>query len=102
MSDDLLKEVDDTIHAKARLGVMAILAAEHMADFARFKHALGLSDGNLGAHLRILEEAGYVAVEKSFVGRRPHTTWTITDLGVKQYRQYLEALERLLRGQAAE
>jgi DNA-binding transcriptional ArsR family regulator len=90
--------MDDTIHVKARLGVMAILASEHTADFARFKRALGLSDGNLGAHLRVLEEAGYVAVEKSFVGRRPRTTWTITDLGVRRYQQYLEALERLLRG----
>ncbi|HUW66034.1 MAG TPA: transcriptional regulator [Spirochaetia bacterium] len=100
MSDDLLSQVDDTIHAKARLGIMAILAVEERADFARFKRALGLSDGNLGSHLRILEEAGYVSMEKGFVGRRPHTTWTITDLGGRMYRQYLEALERLLRGAA--
>ena len=94
--------VDETIHARVRLGAMAILAAEGPRDFVALRRALGVTDGNLATHLRVLEEAGYVAVRKEFVGRRPRTTYTATEKGRSALAEYARAMERLLAGLAPE
>ena len=97
MGDNLLDDIDDTIHAKARLGIMALLLSRGEQDFTALRRALGLSDGNLGAHLRLLEEAGYVEAEKGFVNRKPRTTYRATEKGRQAFLAYVEGLERLLR-----
>ncbi len=97
MSDPILGEVDDTIHAKARLGIMTILVTEGKADFRDLKARLDLTDGNLGAHLSALESAGYLAVHKTFVGRRPRTTYTPTREGIQAFHRYLDHMEALIR-----
>lgn len=96
MGDSLLDDIDETIHAKARLGIMALLAAHRELDFASLRRALGLSDGNLGAHLRLLEEAGYIEAEKAFVNRKPRTTYRVTEKGRRAFLAYVEEIERLL------
>ena len=94
-------EFDEVLLSRARLGILAALLARREATFPELKALLGLTQGNLGAHLRSLEEAGYVEVEKGFDGRRPRTTCRITTRGRSALRRHVEALERLLRSRPA-
>jgi DNA-binding MarR family transcriptional regulator len=87
--------IDEVIHGRVRLGVMAYLAASETAEFNQLKAALSATDGALSVHLRKLEEAGYVAIDKSFRDRRPLTTARLTTEGRKAFRRYLEALGKL-------
>jgi predicted ArsR family transcriptional regulator len=89
--------LDRIIHERARLGIMAILVGEQQAEFSALKKSLGLSDGNLNAHLKVLEKSGYVAVTKEFVANRPRTTYRATDRGRLAFRDYIDALERFLK-----
>ncbi len=95
VDEPLLQHVDDTIHAKARLAIMTILVLEGGATFSRLKQASGLTAGNLGAHLRVLEEAGYIKVKKTFADRKPLTTCRATAAGQDAFSRYLAALEQV-------
>lgn len=97
MGDNLLGDIDEAIHAKARLGIMALLAAHGEVDFTFLRRSLGLSDGNLGAHLRLLEENGYILAEKAFVDRKPRTSYRATEKGRQAFFAYVEGMERILR-----
>jgi DNA-binding MarR family transcriptional regulator len=92
-------DFDEVLLSRARLGILAALLARREATFPDLKALLGLTQGNLGAHLRTLEEAGYVAVEKGYDGRRPRTLCRITPQGRRALRRHVEALDRLLRGE---
>jgi DNA-binding MarR family transcriptional regulator len=89
--------LDEVIHGRMRLGVMAYLASGGTADFNELKARLQATDGNLSVHLRKLEEAGYVAIDKSFMGRKPLTRVTLTDAGRDAFVRYLDAMARLVR-----
>jgi len=89
--------IDDVIHGRLRLGVMAYLAHAEVADFNELKAALDATQGNLSVHLRKLEDAGYIAIDKSFVGRKPLTRARLTPEGRKAFAEYLEAISRLVR-----
>ncbi len=93
-----IDQIDEVIHGRLRLGVMAHLANVDGAEFGELKRRLQCTDGNLSAHLRKLEEAGYVLVEKSFVGRKPLTRARITGEGRTAFLAYLDALGRLVDG----
>ena len=69
---------------------------EH-ADFNRLKELLDLTDGNLASHLKALEHAEYIIVEKSFVGRKPNTKYIATKLGKAEFKKHIEALEKLIK-----
>ncbi len=88
--------LDDVIHGRMRLGIMAYLANADVADFNELKAALEATQGNLSIHLRKLEEAGYIAIEKSFLGRKPLTRARLTDAGRRAFTEYLDAISRLL------
>lgn len=88
--------LDDTIHQKVRLGILAVLAEADQADFGFLKDALDLSDGNLSRHLRVLEEAGYVRIEKGYEGRRPRTWVNATRPGRRAFAKHLAALQQLI------
>ena len=88
--------LDDVIHGRMRLGIMAYLANAEVADFNALKAALEATQGNLSIHLRKLEEAGYIAIEKSFLGRKPLTRARLTESGRKAFADYLDAISRLL------
>ncbi|MGB3722535.1 MAG: transcriptional regulator, partial [Pacificimonas sp.] len=81
--------IDDLIHGRVRLAVMAYLSGVESADFADLKAKAKVTDGNLSVHLRKLEDAGYVAVDKSFHDRRPLTTASMTDMGREAWIDYL-------------
>jgi DNA-binding MarR family transcriptional regulator len=91
-----VNRLDDAIHGRLRLGVMAYLADAEAADFNELKAVLEATQGNLSVHLRKLEEAGYVAIVKSFQGRKPLTRIEITSAGRAAFATYLEALSRLI------
>jgi len=102
-----LGEFNELIHQPVRLRIMAALHAlppGSQLDFGRLRDMLGITDGNLASHLRKLEEAGYILVEKTFVGRRPRTYIAITDVGRKAFEAHVEALRDLLawEGEAGE
>ncbi len=87
--------LDEVIHGKLRLGVMTYLSAVDRATFAELKAKTGATDGNLSVHLSKLEEAGYVRVEKTFVGKRPQTSAILTDAGRQAWISYLDMMKRL-------
>lgn len=91
--------LDETIHGRVRLGVMTYLVTAGASDFTTLKNALSVTEGTLSVHLRKLEEAGHVAIEKSFKGRRPLTRVHLTEGGRAAFRNYLSTMEALL-GQA--
>jgi DNA-binding MarR family transcriptional regulator len=88
--------IDDVIHGRLRLGIMAYLANTEVADFNELKAALQATQGNLSIHLRKLEEAGYIAIDKSFLNRKPLTRARITAAGRKAFAEYLEAMAKLI------
>jgi DNA-binding MarR family transcriptional regulator len=88
--------LDEVIHGRLRLGIMAYLAHAEAADFNELKGALNATQGNLSIHLRKLEDAGYVAIDKSFLGRKPLTRARLTEAGRKALAAYLDTLSRLV------
>ncbi|HLW17633.1 MAG TPA: transcriptional regulator [Actinomycetota bacterium] len=89
--------LDDVVHQRARLGILAILNETTKVDFGYLKDALELTDGNLSRHLTVLEEANLVDVEKGYEGKRPRTWVKITKLGKKALAYEVEALKTLVR-----
>ena len=88
--------LDDVIHGRGRLGIVAYLASAEVADFTELKDVLEVTQGNLSIHLRKLEEAGYVSIDKSFVGRKPLTRVRLTDTGRAAFANYLKAMGQLV------
>ncbi|KQR57108.1 transcriptional regulator [Brevundimonas sp. Leaf168] len=93
---DALGKIDEVIHGRMRLGIMVYLADAEAADFTELKTVLEATQGNLSVHIKKLEEAGYVAVAKSFVKNKPLTRVSITPAGRKAFAVYLEALGGLI------
>lgn len=89
-------KIDDVIHGRLRLGVMAYLANAEVADFNELKAVLEVTQGNLSVQLRKLEEAGYVEIEKGFLGRKPRTRIRLTPSGRSAFAAYLGALSQLI------
>lgn len=93
-------DIDDVIHGRVRLGIMAYLANAEVADFNELKNALETTQGNLSVHLRKLEEAGYIEIDKSFLDRKPLTRARMSKTGRKAFATYLEAVGKLLAAAA--
>ena len=96
MADFDIDSIDDVIHGRLRLGIMAYLVNAGVADFNELKAVLGATQGNLSVHLRKLEEAGYITVEKGYLGRKPNTKARLTKQGRKAFGAYLDGLSRLI------
>ena len=96
------REIDDLIHGRVRLALMAFLSGAGTADFTDLRKRIGVTDGNLSIHIRKLEEAGYVDVEKRFKGRRPQTLCHLTEKGRSAWIAYIGRMEALLNPRAAE
>lgn len=88
--------LDDLVHQRVRLGVLAVLAEARRADFSHLRETLALTDGNLSRHLQVLESAGHVRIEKTFEGRRPRTWISATKKGRAAFATELEALRALI------
>lgn len=92
-----LQELNKAFESRARLGIMSSLMVNESITFNALKELLDLTDGNLAGHTRALEQAGYLRVEKSFIGKKPNTRFFITPEGRQAFEQHLEALEKIIR-----
>jgi DNA-binding MarR family transcriptional regulator len=90
------RAIDDHIHGRVRLAIMAYLSGADSAEFRELRDAASATDGNLSANLRRLEEAGYVEIAKSFVDRRPHTRVILTSIGREAWIAYLARMRAML------
>ena len=93
--------LDDIIHQPLRLRIMAALnamPANTGLEFAKLKKLTGATDGNLGAHIETLAKAGYVAVTKAFVGKKPQTTVTATAAGRGAFARHVATLREIIAG----
>lgn len=82
---------------RVRLGIMSVLSVNDSYDFNDLKEALGVTDGNLASHLKSLEENNVIRVNKQFIGRKPNTSYSVTDEGIALFRDHIKALEDLIR-----
>ncbi|MGI5160082.1 winged helix-turn-helix domain-containing protein [Microbispora sp. CA-102843] len=89
-------ELDEIIHAPVRLSIMAALAAADRADFRFLRDTIEVSDSLLSKHILTLEQAGYVRVEKTFVGKRARTWLSLTDQGRMAFETYMDVLRRIV------
>jgi DNA-binding MarR family transcriptional regulator len=90
---------NDVIHQAVRLKIMAalnVLAPDAALEFTRLKNIVGATDGNLGAHLDTLEKAGYVAIEKRFVGKKPQTRVRPTPSGRRAFAEHVAYLREII------
>jgi DNA-binding MarR family transcriptional regulator len=95
-----MPDLNETIHQPVRLRIMAALVALEASaevEFTYLRDLLGVTDGNLGAHLRRLEEAGYIAVNKAFIDRKPRTFVFATPQGRQVFLEHVAALESILK-----
>lgn len=97
MNPEPFLQLDRVVHEKGRLPIVSLLAANAELSFTQIRDALQMTDGNLSVHLRTLQEAGYVAITKSYHQRRPLTTCSLTPAGRAAFRHYLDLLEEIIR-----
>jgi len=84
---------------RVRLGIMSVLMVNDAYDFNNLKEMLGVTDGNLASHLKALEENSLIRVNKQFIGRKPNTSYSITESGASLFRDHIKALEDIIRSQ---
>ena len=90
------EDIDPIIHERVRLAICSALAVAPELSFAELKNTLSLTDGNLSAHARTLDEAGYIEIEKTFQGRRPYTTMRLSPKGRKAFSRYVDTLRKII------
>ena len=93
----IIENINKLFDHRIRLGIMSILMVNEYADFNRLKELLVVTDGNLASHLKALEKAQYIKVEKQFIGRKPNTRYSVTPLGKNEFKKHINAIEKLLR-----
>ncbi|MGL5891933.1 MAG: winged helix-turn-helix domain-containing protein [Bacteroidia bacterium] len=94
---NFLHQLNKAFENRTRLGIMSVLAVNERADFNRLKELLDLTDGNLASHLNALEKETYIEVQKQFIGKKPNTSYLITETGRAAFRAHLDALEAMLK-----
>ena len=97
MSDHPVNALDDVVHQRVRLGILAVTQEARRVEFGFLRETLGLTAGNLSQHLAVLERAGLVDIEKGYEGRRPRTWVSLTKAGGTALREELAALKALIR-----
>jgi DNA-binding MarR family transcriptional regulator len=91
-----IEDLDDTVHQRVRLGILTIANESRKVEFRFLQETMGLTAGNLSLHIRVLEEAGLIAVQKGTDGRRPRTWISITRTGKAALRQEVAVLKALV------
>lgn len=89
----MLKPLNPMLHSELRLAVMSILLASESADFVYIRNETGATAGNLSVQLDKLQRTGYITIEKSFNGKLPRTTCSMTEVGREAMREYVETLQ---------
>ena len=97
MKDFDYKQIDDLIHSRIRLAIISVLVTGEVADFNYIKKKVNATDGNLSVHIKKLEEAKYISVSKTFMERKPHTSYKLTKKGSQAFEAYVNKLEELIK-----
>lgn len=93
----IISNINKVFENRVRLGIMSILMVNDAVDFNTLKDLLEISDGNLASHIKSLEKNEFIVVHKQFVGKKPKTTYSVTEMGRQAFNKHLKALEQLLR-----
>jgi DNA-binding transcriptional ArsR family regulator len=93
----VIAQLNPVFENRVRLGIMSVLLVGDPIDFTTLRSLLGVTDGNLASHLKVLEEHRYVKVKKEFVGRKPQTSYLVTEAGRRAFKGHLEGLEKVIR-----
>jgi DNA-binding HxlR family transcriptional regulator len=96
---DLISGLNKVFDSRIRLGIMSVLMVSDSFDFNSLKEALDVTDGNLASHLKALEDKGLIIARKRFIGRKPNTSYVITEEGKLLFKDHLSALENLIKNQ---
>ena len=96
MNPELFLQLDRVIHEKGRLAIMSALAGTPELSFTELRDTLGMTDGNLTTHIRILQEEGFISVAKSYQNNRSLTTCSLTKAGRKAFTGYIDLLEQIV------
>ena len=91
-----ISDFNKAFESRIRLGIMSILVVNDSVDFATLKTQLQVTDGNMASHLTALEKLDYLEVCKQFIGRKPNTSYAVTEAGRQAFALHLDALERLI------
>lgn len=94
-----ISDLQKVFESRIRLGIMSALMVNEALDFNSLKELLGVTDGNLASHLKVLEREKIINVSKRFIGRKPSTTYKATEQGKELFRKHLAALEKLIGNQ---
>ena len=97
MNGDAFSQIDRIIHEKGRLAIMSTLATQPEVSFIELRELLSMTDGNLTTHIKTLQQAGYIAVTKSYRDSRPLTTCALTPSGRAAFAGYIELLEQIVK-----
>ena len=92
-----INQLNKEFESRVRLGIMSVLIVNDWVDFTEMKNLLEITDGNLASHSTALEKSKYIEVKKEFVGKKPKTSYKVTQSGREAFTNHLSALEKLLR-----
>ncbi|MEO8569717.1 MAG: transcriptional regulator [Ginsengibacter sp.] len=92
-----IENLNKIFDSRVRLGIMSTLMVNDAINFNDLKQLIDVTDGNLASHIKSLEDAGYIKVNKGFIGRKTNTTYAVTKAGQKAFQQHLDALEKMIK-----
>ncbi len=92
----MISQLNKEFESRVRLGIMSVLMVNDWVDFNEMKNLLEVTDGNLASHSSALEKASFIEIKKEFVGKKPKTSYRVTQQGRKAFEEHLSALEKLL------
>lgn len=93
-----MSDLEKVFQVPARLKIMSLLMVKETVDFTELTETLNLTRGNCSVHMKMLENKGYVVIEKAFVNNKPKTTYTLTDKGRSDFKIYIDMLEEIIKG----
>lgn len=91
-----INQLNKEFESRVRLGIMSVLMVNDWVDFSEMKSLLEITDGNMASHSNALEKSGYIEVKKEFVGKKPKTSYRVTQSGREAFTEHINALEKLL------
>ena len=94
---DILENINKLFESKLRLGIMSVLVVNERMDFNSLKQMLDITDGNLASHISALEKSQYIKINKTFIGKKPNTSYSLSSRGRKAFNEHLDALEQLIK-----
>ena len=93
----MIGELNKAFESRVRLGIMSILMVNESVDFLNLKEMLQVTDGNIASHVTALEKLQYIEIKKQFIGKKPNTSYSVTNAGRKAFTEHLDALEKLIK-----